>query len=39
VLVFLFSAFAFTDITGLLQRLAILLALGWVGQIMWRFRR
>lgn len=39
VLVFLFAAFAFTEVTGLLQRVTILLALGWVAQIMWRFRR
>jgi hypothetical membrane protein len=39
VLVFLFSTFAFTDVAGLLQRVDILLALGWVAQVMWRFRR
>src|SRR5439155_18431180 len=39
VLVFLFSAVAFPDVTGLLQRLSIVLALGWVAQVMWRFRR
>jgi hypothetical protein len=38
-LVFLFAAFVFTDVTGLLQRVAALLALGWVAQVMWRFRR
>ena len=38
-LVFLFSALAFRDVTGLLQRIAVLLALGWVAQVMWRFRR
>jgi hypothetical membrane protein len=38
-LAFLFAAFAFTDVAGLLQRVAILLALGWVAQVMWRFRR
>lgn len=37
--VFLFSAFALPDVTGLLQRVAILLALGWVAQVMRRFRR
>lgn len=39
VVVFLFAAFAFVDVTGLLQRVALLLALGWVAQVMWRFRR
>lgn len=39
VVVFLFATFAFTDVAGLLQRVAILLALGWVAQVMWRFRR
>jgi hypothetical membrane protein len=39
VLVFLFAAFAFTGVAGLLQRVAVLLALGWVAQVMWRFRR
>ncbi len=38
VVVFLFTAFVFTDVTGLLQRMAILLALGWVAQVMRRFR-
>ena len=38
-LAFLFAALAFPDVTGLLQRIAILLALGWVAQVMWRFRR
>jgi hypothetical protein len=36
---FLFAAIAFADVTGLLQRIAILLAFGWVAQVMWRFRR
>jgi len=39
VLVFLVAAFALPDVTGLLQRVAILLALGWEAQLMWRFRR
>ena len=39
VLVFLPAAFVFADLTGLLQRVAALLALGWVAQVMWRFRR
>jgi hypothetical membrane protein len=39
VLVFLFATFFFTDVAGLLQRVAILLALGWVAQVMWRFQR
>ena len=39
VLVFLFAGLAFTDVAGLLQRVAVLLALGWVAQVMWRFRR
>jgi hypothetical membrane protein len=39
VLVFLFTGLAFTPVAGLLQRVAILLALGWVAQVMWRFRR
>ena len=39
VLVFLPAGFVLTDYTGLLQRVAALLALGWVAQIMWRFRR
>jgi hypothetical membrane protein len=39
VLVFLFAGLAFTSVAGLLQRVAILLALGWVAQVMWRFRR
>jgi heme A synthase len=37
-LAFLFAALAFPDVTGLLQRIAILLAFGWVAQVMWRFR-
>jgi hypothetical protein len=39
VLAFFFGEFAFTSITGLLQRISIMLALGWVAQVMWRFRR
>jgi hypothetical membrane protein len=39
VLAFLFASFAFTDVAGLLQRVAVLLALGWVAQVMRRFRR
>lgn len=39
VLIFLFAGPAFTPVAGLLQRVAILLALGWVAQVMWRFRR
>jgi len=39
VLVFLVSTSFFPDVAGLLQRVFIVLALGWVGQIMWRFRR
>jgi hypothetical membrane protein len=35
--VFLFASPA--EIAGLGQRVAIVLALGWVGQVMWRFRR
>ena len=38
-LVFLFASFAFTDVAGLLQRVAALFALGWVAQVMWRFRQ
>jgi hypothetical membrane protein len=39
VLVFIFASQAFTSVAGLLQRVAIVLALGWVAQVMWRFRR
>lgn len=39
VLMFFFASLASTDVAGLLQRVAILLALGWVAQVMWRFRR
>jgi hypothetical membrane protein len=39
VLVFLFASQAFTSVAGLLQRVAIVLVLGWVAQVMWRFRR
>ena len=38
VLAFLFAAFVFKDMTGLLQRVSAILALGWVAQLMWRFR-
>jgi hypothetical membrane protein len=38
-LAFLFMGLAFAGPAGLLQRVAILLALGWVAQVMWRFRR
>lgn len=38
VVIFLFTAFALTDVTGLLQRVTIVLALGWVAQVMRRFR-
>jgi hypothetical protein len=31
-------AFVLTDVTGLLQRVTIVVALGWVAQVMWRFR-
>jgi Protein of unknown function (DUF998) len=37
VLVFFFASLPSTDLAGLLQRVAILLALGWVAQVMWRF--
>jgi uncharacterized protein DUF998 len=36
---FLIATFVSTDLLGLMQRLAILIALGWVAQIMWRYRR
>jgi hypothetical protein len=39
VLALFFAEFAFTSLTGLLQRISIILALGWVAQVMWRFRR
>ena len=39
VLAFLVAAFVVVDLTGLMQRVAIVLALGWVAQICWRFRR
>jgi hypothetical membrane protein len=39
VLAFLFASQAFTSVAGLLQRVLIVLVLGWVAQITWRFRR
>jgi hypothetical membrane protein len=36
--VFLFSAFAFEDVTGLLQRVSIVIAFGWVARLGWRYR-
>jgi len=39
VLFFLVAAFLVTDVTGLLQRVAILLALGWVAQVCRRYWR
>jgi hypothetical protein len=39
VLAFFFAEFPFISLTGLFQRVSIILALGWVAQIMWRFRR
>ena len=38
-LAFIVAAGRFTSVSGLLQRIAILLMLGWVAQVMWRFRR
>lgn len=38
-LAFIVVAGRFTSVSGLLQRIAIVLMLGWVAQIMWRFRR
>jgi hypothetical membrane protein len=38
VLVFLAAVFVGTDITGVLQRIAAVIALGWVAQLMWRYR-
>lgn len=32
-------AILLTDVTGLLQRVTIVVALGWVAQVMWRYRR
>jgi len=32
-------AILLTDVAGLLQRVTIVVALGWVAQVMWRFRR
>jgi hypothetical membrane protein len=32
-------AIALTDVAGLLQRVVIVVTLGWVAQVMWRFRR
>jgi len=37
--VFLVGAFSLPDVAGLLQRIAILLALGWVAQVCWRYWR
>lgn len=37
--VFLLASFAETDVLGLLERIAIVIATGWVAQVMWRFRR
>jgi hypothetical membrane protein len=38
-IVFLFASIAFLDVAGVLQRISILLTLGWVAQVMWRFHR
>ena len=34
---FLLAAFAIPDAAGLLQRIAVVLAHGWIGRVMWRF--
>jgi len=39
ILAFFGAAFALPDVTGLLQRVDIVITLGWVAQVMWRFRR
>jgi hypothetical protein len=36
---FLVASFYPTDVLGVLERTALLLAAGWVAQVMWRFRR
>ena len=36
---FLLASFIQTDVLGLLERIAIVIAPGWVAQVMWRFRR
>lgn len=38
VLAFFFASLASTDVAGVLQRVAIILALGWVALVMWRFQ-
>jgi hypothetical protein len=37
--VFLLGSFFPTDVSGILERIALVLAAGWVAQVMWRFRR
>jgi hypothetical protein len=37
--IFLFASFPPTDISGMLERISLLLAAGWVARVMWRFRR
>ena len=36
---FLVASFYPTDVLGVLERIALLLAAGWVAQVMWKFRR
>ena len=36
---FLLASFIQTDVLGLLERIAIVIATGWVAQVMWRSRR
>jgi hypothetical protein len=36
---FLLASFPQTDVLGALERIAIVIAAGWVTQVMWRFRR
>ena len=37
--IFLFGSFFPTDVLGILERIALVLASGWAAQVMWRFRR
>ena len=37
IVAFLIAAFSVPDVAGLLQRIAIMLAYGWIARVMWRF--
>jgi hypothetical membrane protein len=36
--VFLFASFPQTDVAGMLERISLVVAVGWVAEVMWRFR-